>query len=170
MTVVVVPLRAPPARDQGGIGHRLPHELARGVEGALVHEVAALGVDGGGVGATAIDPRRCHRRLHVRSPCVLEFPKERIEALEALLPMGSVLADPVGNVAQRVRTKPSRPPLRLTTLLDETGPLEHPQVLGDGGLAHVERLGEVLDRRLARGEPGQDRPPGRVGKSGEGAR
>ena len=35
------------------------------------------------------------------------------------------------------------------------------------GLAHVEGRGQVLDRRLALGEPGEDRPPGRVGEGGE---
>ena len=31
----------------------------------------------------------------------------------------------------------------------------------------VERCGQVLDRGLALGETGQDRPPGRVGQGGE---
>jgi hypothetical protein len=42
------------------------------------------------------------------------------------------------------------PPLRLTPAHDQPGALEHAQVLGDGRHAHVERLGELGDRALAR--------------------
>src|SRR5688572_24137236 len=81
--------------------------------------------------------------------------------------MALVLVDPSGDVSQGPRPQPARPPLRLPALLDEAGPFQYPQVLGDRGLTHVERCGQILDRRLPLGEPGQDRPPSRVGKSGE---
>ena len=51
--------------------------------------------------------------------------------------------------------------------LDETGTLEHTQVLRDGRRAHLEGQGEVLDDGVARGEPGQDGAAGRVGEGGE---
>ena len=81
--------------------------------------------------------------------------------------MPPVLADPVGHVPERTCPQPTRTPLGLTSLLDEPGSLQHPQVLRDRGLAHVERFGEILDRGLASGEASQDRPPGRVGQGGE---
>jgi hypothetical protein len=81
--------------------------------------------------------------------------------------MSSVLAHPVGNVSQRPRSQPPRSPLRLTPLLDKPGPLKHSEMLGDGGLTHVERCGQVLYRCLTFGETGQDRPPSWVGKGGE---
>jgi berberine-like enzyme len=41
-------------------------------------------------------------------------------------------------------------------------------VLRDGLDADRERRGQLADRRLAVGEPVEDRPPGRVGEGGEG--
>ena len=43
------------------------------------------------------------------------------------------------------------------------------QVPRDGLQADVERLGQLVHRRLAVGQPGEDRPAGRVGQGGEGA-
>jgi hypothetical protein len=40
-------------------------------------------------------------------------------------------------------------------------------MLGDGGLAHLEWRGQILDRCLALGETGEDRPPGGIGQGGE---
>ena len=79
----------------------------------------------------------------------LDLAEVVVQAFEALFPMAAVLVHPVRDVAQRARPQPARSPLRLATLLDETGPLEHPQVLRDRGLAHVERGGQLLDRGLA---------------------
>src|SRR5690606_12764868 len=47
--------RSPPQRDQLRIGVRLPDPLAGSIEDALVDEIAALGVDGGRIGATAVN-------------------------------------------------------------------------------------------------------------------
>ena len=103
-----------------------------------------------------------------QSCCVrLDLAEVVVQALEALFPMAAVLAHPVCDVPQRPGSQPSRSPLRLPALFDEARPFEHPEMLRDGWLAHVERCGQVLDRRLALGESGQDRPPGRVGEGGE---
>src|SRR4051812_23999913 len=40
-------------------------------------------------------------------------------------------------------------------------------MLGDGGLAHRERLGQLGHRRLAGREAREDRPPGGIGERGE---
>src|SRR5918994_999286 len=88
---------------------------------------------------------------------VLDVAKVGVQPVEAVLPMSAVLADPVGDVSQPSRLQLSWLPLRLASPLDKSGPLQHPKVLRDGGLADVERLGQILDRCLALGEPGQDR-------------
>src|SRR6188768_2421953 len=90
-----------------------------------------------------------------------------VKSFEALFPVVAVLAHPIGDLPERPRLQSTRSPLRLPSLLDETGLLEHPEMLGDGWLAHVEGCGEILDRRLALGESGQDRAPRRVGEGGE---
>ena len=48
--------------------------------------------------------------------------------------------------------------------LDQAGPLEHLEVLGDGGERHVERAGEVADRPLALGEHVEHPPPRLAGE------
>jgi len=98
---------------------------------------------------------------------VLYFAEIRIQSFEALLPVAAVLTHPAGDFPQRTRLKPSWSPLRLAPLLDEPGPFEYAKVLGDGGLTHVEGCRQVLDGGLAFGEPGKDRPPGRIGEGGE---
>src|SRR6187397_1494273 len=90
-----------------------------------------------------------------------------VQSFEALFPMAAVLTHPIGDLPQRPRLQSTRSPLRLPSLLDETRLLEHAEVLGDCRLAHVEGCGEVLDRRLALGEAGQDRAPRRVREGGE---
>ena len=81
--------------------------------------------------------------------------------------MSPVLADPVRDGAERLRLQPAGAPLRLTTLFDETGPLQHLEVLRDSGQAHVERRRELCDRRLTAGEAGKDGPSRRIGEGGE---
>jgi hypothetical protein len=90
-----------------------------------------------------------------------------VQSFEALLPVPSVLTDPVGDVSQRSRPKPPRSPLRVPALLDESGALQHPEVLGDSGLTHLEGFRQLRDRGLALRKTGQDGPPSRVGESGE---
>src|SRR2546428_13720532 len=80
--------------------------------------------------------------------------------------MSPVLADPVRDGAERLRLQPAGAPLRLTTLFDETGPLQHLEVLRDSGQAHVERRRELCDRRLTAGEAGQGAPFPRVRAGG----
>ena len=64
--------------------------------------------------------------------------------------------------------EPARPALRVAPARDEPGALEHLEVHRDRGLAHRERLGELVTDGLARGQPRQDRAPGRIGEGGEG--
>ena len=50
----------------------------------------------------------------------------------------------------------------------DAGPLEHLEVLGDRRLAQIERLGQLVDRRLPLGKTRQDRAPRGVGEGREG--
>ena len=50
----------------------------------------------------------------------------------------------------------------------ESGVLEHAQVLGHGGKGHREGVGELGHRGLPEGQARQDRPTGRVRESGKG--
>src|ERR1035438_4817099 len=87
-----------------------------------------------------------------------------VEAIEPLLPEPAVFAEPVVNRLEPRRLKPAGPPLRIARARDQPGMLEHLEMLGDGGPAHLERLGEVAHRGLAQREPGEDRAPRRGGR------
>src|SRR5882724_1304902 len=100
--------------------------------------------------------------LHV--VLALQLSEVALQLVEALLPVAAVVFDPVGDVFQRIGLQPARTPLRLAAALDEPGALEHLQVLGDGGQAHVEGLGDLHHRGLARGEAREDRSPGGIGE------
>src|SRR5215470_10769490 len=91
-----------------------------------------------------------------------------VEAIEALLPKAAIVREPVVDVLQPVRLDPARAPLRFAAARDQAGALQHLEVLGDGGQADVEGLGELGDRGLAEREAGQDRPAGRIGERREG--
>src|SRR5690349_9442848 len=100
--------------------------------------------------------------------CGLDLAEDDIESLEALQPVLAIALDPRRDVTERFGVKSSRSPLRLSTSLDQPGPLEHAEVFRHGRLREVEWLRQRLDRRVALGEPGEDRPAGRVGQRGEG--
>jgi len=72
-----------------------------------------------------------------------------VQSFEALLPVPSVLTDPVGDVAQRSCPKPARSPLRVPALLDKPSALQHLEMLGDRGLADLEGFRQLRDRGLA---------------------
>src|SRR5439155_10943514 len=91
-----------------------------------------------------------------------------VQAIEAGFPVPPVLADPFGRVPERLRLQPARPPLRLTSLLEEPRALEHLEVLRDRREAEIERGRQLRDRRLALGESREDGAPRRVGEGREG--
>src|SRR5262245_61567 len=91
-----------------------------------------------------------------------ELTQVRVEAVEALLPEAPVEGRPVGDVLEGRRLQPARTPLRLAAAGDQSGALEHLQVLRDRRHAHVERLGELGDGRLARREPRENGAARRV--------
>src|SRR2546426_2328310 len=101
-------------------------------------------------------------------PFRLQLAQIALQAIEALLPETAIVLQPVGGLLERSRLEPAGPPLRLATARDQTGALQYLEVLGDGGKAHLEGLGQVRDRRLAPGETSQDRAPGGIGEGREG--
>src|SRR5438128_3403304 len=82
-----------------------------------------------------------------------------VQAIEALLPEVAVVLQPVGGVLERPRLEPAGPPLGLAAARDQAGSLQHLEMLGHGRKAHLEGLGQLRDRSLARGEAGEDRAP-----------
>src|SRR5215467_4622919 len=92
-----------------------------------------------------------------------------VEPAEALVPEASVRLHPVRDLAQGSRLEPAEAPLRVRALRDQARPLENLEVLRDGRLRHLERLGQLPHGRLAVGQAGQDGAPGGVGESREDA-
>src|SRR5712692_820469 len=92
-----------------------------------------------------------------------------IQPIKALRPEPSVVFRPLGDVLKRVRLEATRPPLRLAAARNEAGAFEHLEMLGDGGHAHLEWLGQLGDRGLAGSETSQDRAPSGIGEGCEGA-
>src|SRR4029078_9307485 len=66
---------------------------------------------------------------------LLQLAQVVVESLETLLPEPSVVAAPVGDVAEPLRLEGAGTPLRLAALFDEAGPLEHLQVVPASGEA-----------------------------------
>src|SRR5213594_3367167 len=91
-----------------------------------------------------------------------------VQAIEALLPEASVVFEPVRSVLERTRPEPAGSPLGLAAARDQAGALQHLEVLGDGGKAHLEGLGQLRDPGLARAEASKDRAPGGIGQGREG--
>src|SRR5262245_54821262 len=93
-----------------------------------------------------------------------------LQPVEACLPEPAIMREPVGGMAHRGGVEPARAPLRLAPARDQAGALEHLEVLGDAGKAHVEGFGEFGHRGLAKRKPRQDGAPGRIGERRERAR
>src|SRR5262249_33064056 len=75
--------------------------------------------------------------------------------------------EPAARIAQRFWCEATRSPLRIAAADDQPCPLQHLEVPGDGGQAHLERRRELVDRRVALGESGEDGTTNRVGEGGE---
>src|SRR5262249_1381517 len=99
---------------------------------------------------------------------LLQVVEVLVQPCEALVPEATIVLGPLGHILERSRLEPSGAALRVAALADQAGALEHAEVLGDGGAAHRERLGELLDRGRALGEASEDRPARRIGEGGEG--
>src|SRR4029453_17880665 len=96
-----------------------------------------------------------------------QFLEVTLEAIEPPFPDLAIALGPVGHFLQRAGFEPARAPLRFAAARDESRPLEHTQMLRDGGQAHVERRGELAHRALTRHELRQNRAACRVGQGGK---
>src|SRR5437868_3376270 len=75
---------------------------------------------------------------------------------------------PLVDLVDGRRRQPARPFGAFDAAEDETCALEHLEVSGDGGLRHLEGLGQFHDGGFAKRQTRQNRPARRVGQRGEG--
>src|SRR5713226_9106455 len=85
-----------------------------------------------------------------------------LQAVQADVPRPAIRRQPGVEFAQRLRPEPVQPPLLVHPGLDQPGLAEHPQVLGDRGLAHRQRVDEFPDRPLAVPDEVEEPPPPRL--------
>src|SRR5438874_11233339 len=71
-----------------------------------------------------------------------------LEPVQALRPQTSIGLQPLVKLAERLRADPVDAALRLGPDGDQPGLAQHPQVLRDGRLAHLELADERSDRTL----------------------
>src|SRR5215813_3819509 len=93
-------------------------------------------------------------RLHLVEQCV--------EVLVPPFPELTIVLKPLRHFGQRFGLQLPRSSLRIATARDQTGPLQHLEVLRNGRLAHLKRLSQLQNRSLAERQPRQDRSPGWV--------
>src|SRR5262245_21976292 len=98
----------------------------------------------------------------------LQFAQVIVQAIETLLPESAVTFQPVVHLLERTRLDAAGPPLRLAPAQDQAGALQHLEMLGDGGKAHVEGFGEFRHRGFAGRKPRQNGPARRIGQGREG--
>src|SRR6266851_5477668 len=111
-------------------------------------------------------PRRS--AVHSTLPTPVRCLQALVEAIEALLPEGTVLFEPFGGLAEVGSVQTRRPQLRRAPACDQSCPLEHLEVLGHRLNGDREWLGELVHRRLpVVCEASEDRTPGRVRESGK---
>src|SRR5262245_62540926 len=84
----------------------------------------------------------------------LQFAQVIVQAIETLLPETAIAFQPVVHLLQRTRFDAAGPPLRLAPAQDQAGALQHLEMLGDGGKAHVEGFGEPSHRGFGGGNMG----------------
>src|SRR5438128_464933 len=94
----------------------------------------------------------------------LQLLQVNVQAVETLLPKAAIFFEPIVDAFQRPRLDPAGPPLRFAPPRDQPGALQHLEMLGDGGAAHLEGLGEFADRRLTQGESREDRATRGIGE------
>src|SRR6516225_9932530 len=64
-----------------------------------------------------------------------------VKPSKAFFPEAAVMLEPIRSVLERCRIELARPPLRPAATRNQARPLQHLEVLGDGGEAHVKGLG-----------------------------
>ncbi len=90
-----------------------------------------------------------------------------VEAPVALLRLPAVPLDPLRHQVEDLRLEVHRAALGVPAPGDQARLLEHLQVLGDRLDGHLVGRGQLADRGVAGGEPGDHVAAGRVGQGGE---
>src|SRR6202161_3267500 len=72
-----------------------------------------------------------------------------VEAIQALVEKAAVKAEPLVDILQRPRLDPARPPLCRAAARDQTGALQHLEMLGHRRQAHGEGVRQLRHRGFA---------------------
>src|SRR6266702_2651474 len=91
-----------------------------------------------------------------------------VEPIQVLLPVLLVIVDPTRGVLQPLCLQSAGPPLRFPPAHDQSGALQHFQMLGYGRQAHVERPRKLADRNLPGSDARENRPARGIGEGREG--
>src|SRR5438874_330924 len=147
-----------------------PHHCAR-CSGSI-HAVHTSSRGASSTRVAMIDRGSCSRsRLFLALTLLLlglHYLQIILQAVEAFLPQPAIALEPGADVLEGVRLDAAGPPLRLAASRDEAGTLQHLEVLGDGGEAHLEGLGQLGHRGLAQRQPREDGPTRGIGEGCEG--
>ena len=90
------------------------------------------------------------------------------DGVELPFPKVPVAIDPKRSVFHRAGDHAASMDPALLLTGEESCPFEHPEVLGDGGQRHGERLGQFRHRGLPTRQARKDRPTGRIGQGRKG--
>jgi len=88
----------------------------------------------------------------------------RREPVELVLPEPAVLVEPAGGAVHGGGQEAHASHAPVTPALHETCPLEHNEMLADGGERHGEGACELANGRLSGCEPSDDRAPRGIGE------
>src|SRR5262249_18779193 len=97
----------------------------------------------------------------------LQCPEVVIEPVETLLPETAVFFEPVVRFLERARIDAAGPHLGVAAARDQACTLEHFEMLGNGGKAHLERFGELEHRAFPECELRQNCAPCWIGECSE---
>src|SRR5690348_318010 len=102
-----------------------------------------------------------------RSSFRLQVPQKVLEPVEALLPLSAELLEVGVRLLERLGLERARAQLAVSRSNDESGPLQHVQVLRDRRLGHVEWGDELADRVWSFAEALQYGPSRGIGEGTE---
>lgn len=109
--------------------------------------------------------RMCEPLLRLRlAAASLHLRQQGIEALEVPFQHLAILFKPVSGFSQGLGFEAARTALSVAAARDEPSALQDLEVLGNGGLAHFERLGEFRNGSFARSQAGENGAPGGIGE------
>src|SRR3954447_20376100 len=93
----------------------------------------------------------------------------RVESVHACFPRLLPRLHPLDGLVERVGLQAARAPLGLLAANDQARALEHLEMPRYRGQAHLERLRQLADRRLALGQAREDGATRGIGEGGEGS-